>query len=111
GGCSCSPASTSGAPAAKRRTLRPAIEPPSFRLAKRGGAGSAPPLFAFGAAACAPMDDAMAENDRSLHVPIARGLACRCPRCGKGKLFTGFLSLRARCEVCGLDYSFVDSAD
>jgi uncharacterized protein (DUF983 family) len=57
------------------------------------------------------MDDAMADGERSLHVPIARGLACRCPRCGKGKLFEGFLSLRPRCEACGLNYSFVDSAD
>jgi uncharacterized protein (DUF983 family) len=56
-------------------------------------------------------DNDMADIDRSLHVPITRGLACRCPRCGKGKLFTGFLSMRPRCEVCGLDYSFVDAAD
>jgi uncharacterized protein (DUF983 family) len=26
-------------------------------------------------------------------------------------LFQGFLTLRASCEVCGLDYSFADSAD
>ncbi len=35
----------------------------------------------------------------------------RCPRCGKGRLFQGFLALRPRCEHCGLDYSFVDAAD
>jgi uncharacterized protein (DUF983 family) len=35
----------------------------------------------------------------------------RCPRCGKGRLFQGFLALRPRCEACGLDFSFVDSAD
>src|ERR1700744_4266473 len=40
-----------------------------------------------------------------------RGLACRCPRCGKGKLFAGFLTLRPRCEVCGLDYAFIDTGD
>ena len=40
-----------------------------------------------------------------------RGLACRCPRCGKGRLFQGFLSLRPRCEACGLDYSFADAGD
>ena len=40
-----------------------------------------------------------------------RGLAGRCPRCGKGRLFHGFLTLRPRCEACGLDYSFADSAD
>jgi len=43
--------------------------------------------------------------------PIVTGLQCRCPRCGQGKLFAGFLNLRPRCEVCGLDYAFVDSGD
>jgi uncharacterized protein (DUF983 family) len=42
---------------------------------------------------------------------IHAGLRCRCPRCGKGKLFAGFLTLRPRCEVCGLDYGFADSGD
>ena len=42
---------------------------------------------------------------------IHAGLSCRCPRCGNGKLFTGFLTLRPRCEVCGLDYGFADSGD
>ncbi len=36
---------------------------------------------------------------------------CRCPRCGKGRLFNGFLTLAPRCEACGLDYSFADPAD
>ena len=53
----------------------------------------------------------MPDDDRSLRVPMMRGLACRCPRCGKGKLFAGFLTLIPRCEACSLDYSFVDSAD
>ena len=44
-------------------------------------------------------------------LPIAKGLSGRCPRCGNGKLFRGFLSLRDRCDVCGLDYSFADSGD
>ena len=39
------------------------------------------------------------------------GLSCACPRCGKGKLFQGFLTLRPRCDVCGLDYNFADSGD
>ena len=39
------------------------------------------------------------------------GLKCRCPRCGKGRLFDGFLSLAPKCEACGLDYSFADPAD
>jgi uncharacterized protein (DUF983 family) len=40
-----------------------------------------------------------------------RGLACRCPRCGKGKLYAGFLDLRPACESCGLDYTFIDTGD
>jgi uncharacterized protein (DUF983 family) len=43
--------------------------------------------------------------------PLIAGLMGRCPRCGKGRLFQGFLALRLRCEHCGLDYSFVDAAD
>ena len=39
------------------------------------------------------------------------GIRGRCPRCGEGKLFTGFLKLAPRCNVCGLDYSFADPAD
>jgi len=40
-----------------------------------------------------------------------RGIACRCPRCGRGKLYAGFLTLRPRCESCGLDYAFIDIGD
>ena len=40
-----------------------------------------------------------------------RGIACRCPRCGKGKLYAGFLDLRPNCEACGLDYAFIDAGD
>jgi uncharacterized protein (DUF983 family) len=43
--------------------------------------------------------------------PILAGLAGRCPRCGKGKMFSGFLGLKPRCEACGLDYSFIDAGD
>ena len=43
--------------------------------------------------------------------PLLAGLMGRCPRCGTGKLFAGFLTLRPRCEHCGLEFSFADSAD
>jgi uncharacterized protein (DUF983 family) len=42
---------------------------------------------------------------------ILAGLTCACPRCGKGRLFQGFVTLRPRCDVCGLDYSFADAGD
>jgi uncharacterized protein (DUF983 family) len=42
--------------------------------------------------------------------PVA-GLLGHCPRCGKGKLFNGFLKLNKSCSVCGLDLSFADADD
>lgn len=43
--------------------------------------------------------------------PIRTGLHGRCPRCGEGHLFDGFLKLRDGCEACGLSYDFADPAD
>jgi uncharacterized protein (DUF983 family) len=34
-----------------------------------------------------------------------------CPRCGKGKLFAGYLSVAQRCSACGLDYANFDAGD
>jgi uncharacterized protein (DUF983 family) len=47
----------------------------------------------------------------TLSQTILRGIACKCPRCGKGKLFSGFLTLRPACEACEQDYSFIDAGD
>jgi uncharacterized protein (DUF983 family) len=43
--------------------------------------------------------------------PYAVGLACKCPRCGQGRLYSTFLGLASSCEACGLDYSKADSGD
>jgi uncharacterized protein (DUF983 family) len=43
--------------------------------------------------------------------PFLTGLKGCCPNCGKGPLFAGYLTLRPRCENCGLDYAFADSGD
>jgi uncharacterized protein (DUF983 family) len=43
--------------------------------------------------------------------PLYAGLLGRCPRCGKGRLFHGYLAVPERCEVCGLDYAFANSGD
>jgi uncharacterized protein (DUF983 family) len=43
--------------------------------------------------------------------PFGTGLACRCPRCGRGGLFVGYLTLAERCAACGLDLSKADSGD
>jgi len=42
---------------------------------------------------------------------LVSGLRCSCPRCGRGRLFKGFLALADRCDACGLDYGFADPAD
>ena len=42
---------------------------------------------------------------------VDTGVRGLCPRCGKGHIFDGFLTVRDYCEVCGLDYSFADPAD
>jgi uncharacterized protein (DUF983 family) len=43
--------------------------------------------------------------------PLAAGLRGRCPACGRGRLFSGFLDLAPACDVCGQDYGFADSGD
>jgi uncharacterized protein (DUF983 family) len=43
--------------------------------------------------------------------PYVAGLSCRCPHCGQGKLFQGFLTLRPKCDACDFDYSHFDTAD
>ncbi len=47
----------------------------------------------------------------SLAQSIVTGLLGRCPRCHKGKLFSGFLTVDKKCDSCGLDYSFADAGD
>ena len=51
------------------------------------------------------------EADYPPQSPYATGLAGRCPRCGRGRLFAGFISPAPRCAVCGLDLKFADAGD
>ncbi|MCW2239784.1 DUF983 domain-containing protein [Azospirillum canadense] len=53
----------------------------------------------------------MTELDYPVLPPAQTGLRGLCPRCGKGHIFKGFLTIAPRCEVCGLDFSFADPAD
>ena len=43
--------------------------------------------------------------------PLQAGLHCRCPACGEGRVFSRFLTVADKCEVCGLDFSFAEPAD
>lgn len=47
----------------------------------------------------------------NLPSPFLTGLLGRCPRCGGGTLFKGYLALDDECGECGLEYSFANSGD
>lgn len=42
---------------------------------------------------------------------LQSALTCRCPRCGRGRLFRNLLEVRDTCEVCGLDLRANDAGD
>ena len=51
----------------------------------------------------------MSEDKTPGALPAA--LFGRCPRCGAGPLFQGYLTLARSCSACGLDYSEFDPGD
>lgn len=48
---------------------------------------------------------------KSVWTGIRRGLACRCPICGQGRLFRSYLKIQVPCEICGSDNSIYPSDD
>ena len=55
----------------------------------------------------------MNPDDKAIYPPLQASIGWRgrCPRCGQGRLFDGFLTVAPRCAICGLDFSFADSGD
>jgi uncharacterized protein (DUF983 family) len=49
--------------------------------------------------------------EKSIWTGITRGLKSRCPNCGKGHLFQGYLTPVSRCEVCANDNTIYPSDD
>ena len=45
------------------------------------------------------------------NAPILSSVFGRCPRCGSGRLFAGYLEVASSCNACGLDYTGHDAAD
>jgi len=43
--------------------------------------------------------------------PLLAGAEGRCPNCGEGFLFDGFLKVATHCEACGYDLAKADSGD
>src|SRR5271166_5703586 len=50
-------------------------------------------------------DPILIADEKSIWTGLKRGLARRCPNCGKGQLLRGYLTIRSPCEVCGNDNS------
>lgn len=50
-------------------------------------------------------------EQRSLGQAILRGLMCRCPNCGKGKVFGGYLKVNDTCSECGTELSSARADD
>ncbi len=42
---------------------------------------------------------------------IRAGLACRCPACGRGRLYAGFLKVVPQCAACGFDFRGLNTGD
>ncbi|OSP54311.1 DUF983 domain-containing protein [Pseudoruegeria sp. SK021] len=43
-------------------------------------------------------------DDRPIKTAILRGLRCRCPNCGEGRILEGLLKVRPSCPACGEDF-------
>ena len=43
--------------------------------------------------------------------PLLAGLKGRCPNCGVGRLFSGFLTVAPACDHCGYNLAKADSGD
>lgn len=48
---------------------------------------------------------------RDTWLAVRRGLALRCPACGKGKLLAGYLKPAEQCSSCGEDFSHIRADD
>ena len=53
----------------------------------------------------------MTENYYPDLSPLKTGIAGKCPRCGRGKLFDGYLTVAKSCRSCGLSFEFADGGD
>jgi len=50
-------------------------------------------------------------TQKGVAAPFLAGVLGRCPNCGQGPLFSGFLKVAPRCAKCGFDLARADSGD
>ncbi|WP_374628344.1 DUF983 domain-containing protein [Pannonibacter indicus] len=48
-----------------------------------------------------PEEPVVEKPKRNVGQSILRGFSCRCPACGEGKIFNGYLTVNPACTVCG----------
>ena len=53
----------------------------------------------------------MVESRPSSVSLLRSGLGCKCPRCGRGRLFSGYLTVADKCDLCGLNFEGQDAGD
>lgn len=58
-----------------------------------------------------PSGDKSNAGDGNVAGVVVRGMRGRCPRCGRGALFDGFLRIADRCSSCGLGFGGHDVGD
>ena len=51
------------------------------------------------------------QNSRSVRAAISNGVKCRCPKCGKGRLFGKWLKVAPSCNHCGEELSHERAQD
>jgi len=44
--------------------------------------------------------EANSDRKRPVFPAIKKGLRCKCPSCGKGSAFNGYLEIKQKCDVC-----------
>lgn len=43
--------------------------------------------------------------------PIIAGMRCKCPKCGMGDVFEGYLTFRKSCDHCAASFEIEDAGD
>ena len=53
----------------------------------------------------------MAETRNVSVCALRAGFLCRCPKCGRGRLYSGYLQVAEHCNVCNLELRQHDASD
>jgi uncharacterized protein (DUF983 family) len=98
---------------ASPQTIAPQEGTRTGRSASRFGVAGVPLVSFPGEGATYQWDwlEGIVADNKSIWTGVKRGLARRCPNCGEGRLFSGYLTIRSPCEVCGLDNGIYPSDD